>query len=43
VALDDAGWARTGTHARLGVFDVEALLQNAIDHDREHLRGLTAA
>ena len=39
-ALDEAGWARTGTHARLGVFDVEALLRNAVDHDREHLRGL---
>ena len=39
-ALDDADWARTGTHATLGVFDVLALLANAVDHDEEHLRGL---
>jgi hypothetical protein len=39
-ALDDAGWARTGTHTRLGVWDVAGLLRNAVDHDAEHLRGL---
>ena len=40
-ALDDDGWARTGTHERLGVWDVEGLLGNAVDHDQEHLGGLT--
>lgn len=40
VALDDAGWARTGTHATLGVWDVGGLLANAIAHDEEHLAGL---
>jgi hypothetical protein len=39
--LDDAGWARTGTHSRLGRWDVAGLLRNAITHDEEHLRGLT--
>ncbi len=39
-ALDDAGWARTGTHARLGVWDVAGLLRNAVDHDADHLGGL---
>lgn len=39
--LDEAGWARRGTHATLGVFDVRALLANAVDHDAEHLSGLT--
>lgn len=41
-ALDDAGWARTGTHARLGVWDVAGLLRNAIEHDEQHLVGLMA-
>lgn len=36
-ALDAAGWARTGTHTRLGAWDVEALVRNAVDHDAEHL------
>ena len=40
-ALDDAGWARTGTHERLGVWDVAGLVRNAVDHDQEHLGGLT--
>ena len=40
-ALDDAGWARTGTHERLGVWDVAGLLRNALDHDQEHLGGLS--
>ena len=39
-ALDAAGWAQTGTHTRLGVWDVEALVRNAVEHDAEHLRGL---
>jgi hypothetical protein len=39
-ALDDAGWARSGTHATLGVFDVRALLANAVSHDEQHLAGL---
>lgn len=38
--FDDAGWARTGTHARLGLLDVRALLVNAIEHDEHHLAGL---
>jgi hypothetical protein len=38
--LDDAGWARTGTHSRLGVWDVAGLLANAVAHDEEHLAGL---
>jgi hypothetical protein len=36
--LDDAGWARTGTHATFGVLDVAGLMGRAIDHDDEHLR-----
>ncbi|MEA2545529.1 MAG: hypothetical protein QOI09_802 [Chloroflexota bacterium] len=36
-ALDDAGWARTGTHATFGVLDVAGLMDRAIDHDEEHL------
>jgi hypothetical protein len=40
-ALDDAGWARTGTHRTYGVLDVEGLLHLAIDHDAEHLASLT--
>jgi hypothetical protein len=39
-ALDDAGWARTGTHATYGVLDVAGLLQKALDHDEEHLASL---
>jgi hypothetical protein len=37
-ALDDAGWARTGTHATYGVLDVAGLMTRAVDHDEEHLR-----
>lgn len=40
-SLDDVGWARSGTHSRLGAWDVAGLLRNAIDHDREHLAGLS--
>jgi DinB family protein len=36
-ALDDAGWARTGTHATFGVLDVAGLMTRAIEHDEEHL------
>jgi hypothetical protein len=39
-ALDDAGWARFGTHRTYGVLDVEGLLGIAIDHDHEHLASL---
>jgi hypothetical protein len=39
-ALDEAGWARTGTHDTYGVLDVEGLLRIAIDHDRDHLASL---
>ena len=39
-ALDEAGWARSGTHATYGRLDVAGLLRIAIDHDEEHLRGL---
>ncbi len=39
-ALDDAGWARSGTHAAYGRLDVAGLLGVAIDHDEEHLRGI---
>jgi hypothetical protein len=37
-ALDDDGWARTGTHATYGELDVGDLMTRAIDHDEEHLR-----
>ena len=40
-ALDEAGWARSGTHATYGRLDVEGLLRIAIDHDRSHLEGIT--
>jgi len=39
-ALDDAGWARFGTHATYGRLDVAGLLALAIDHDEEHLAGV---
>ena len=38
--LDEAGWARSGTHATYGRLDVAGLLQVAIDHDEEHLAGI---
>ncbi len=41
--LDDAGWARHGTHATFGVLDVAGLLRKALDHDEEHLAALAAA
>lgn len=39
-ALDDAGWARTGTHATYGVLDVLDLVTIAADHDDDHLATL---
>ncbi|MFL5679419.1 MAG: DinB family protein [Chloroflexota bacterium] len=39
-ALDDAGWAKFGTHDTYGVLDVEALVIRALDHDAEHLATL---
>ncbi len=39
-ALDDAGWARHGTHATYGTLDIEGLLRIAVDHDESHLEGL---
>jgi hypothetical protein len=41
-SLDEAGWARFGTHATYGRLDVEGLLGMAIDHDTNHLEGLGA-
>ncbi len=39
-ALDDDGWARSGTHATYGRLDVEGLLRLAIEHDEDHISGL---
>ena len=39
-ALDEAGWARSGTHETYGRLDVAGLLRLAIYHDSEHLAGL---
>ncbi len=39
-ALDDAGWARTGTHATYGVLAVLDLVTIAADHDDDHLATL---
>ncbi len=39
-ALDEAGWARFGTHETYGRLDVAGLLRLAVDHDSEHLAGL---
>lgn len=38
--LDEAGWARSGTHATYGRLDVSGLVRVAIDHDEEHLTGI---
>ena len=40
-ALDPVGWARAGVHATYGRLDVSGLLRLAVDHDTEHLAGLT--
>jgi hypothetical protein len=42
-AFDDDGWARHGTHKTYGVLDVAGLLRLAVDHDQEHLAGLSIA
>jgi hypothetical protein len=39
-ALDEAGWARYGTHETYGRLDVAGLLRLAADHDEEHLGSL---
>ena len=39
--FDDDAWARTGVHATYGRLDVAGLLRLAIDHDEEHIAGLT--
>ena len=36
-AFDEAGWARSGTHATYGLLDVDGLLRLAYDHDLDHL------
>ena len=36
-ALDDAGWARTGTHATYGLLDVAGLIQRALEIGRAHV------
>jgi hypothetical protein len=39
-ALDEAGWARYGTHETYGRLDVAGLLRLAADHDEGHLGSL---
>lgn len=39
-ALDDAGWARVGTHATFGQLDVAGLCTRLLEHDYEHLTEL---
>jgi hypothetical protein len=39
-ALDEADWARSGTHAIYGRLDIEGLLRLADDHDSSHLDSL---
>lgn len=41
--LDAAGWQRTGIHGTYGRMDVAALMRLALDHDREHLAGLSGS
>lgn len=40
-ALDESGWARTGSHDTYGLLDVEGLVRLAVDHDDEHLMSMT--
>lgn len=40
--LDEAGWAKTGTHATFGRLDAAGLMRRAVDHDREHIESLEA-
>jgi hypothetical protein len=35
--FDEADWSRTGIHATWGEVDVAALMEQAIDHDEEHI------
>ena len=42
MALDDAGWARFGTHSTYGRLDVAGLLRLAFNHDEEHLAAIRA-
>ena len=37
VALDEAGWNRSGAHATYGVLDVAGLMIRAADHDDDHV------
>jgi hypothetical protein len=39
----DEDWARRGIHDTYGPLDVEGLLRLAVDHDEEHVRGITAS
>jgi hypothetical protein len=41
-ALDEAGWAKWGTHATYGRLDVAGLMTVAADHDDQHIAGLLA-
>jgi hypothetical protein len=41
-ALDEAGWARFGTHETSGRLDVAGLLRLAIGHDEDHAASLSA-
>lgn len=41
-ALDEAGWARFGTHETYGRLDVAGLIRLAIDHDEGHAAALSA-
>ena len=41
--LDSAGWRRTGLHPTFGRQDVAAVMQTALDHDREHIASLRGA
>lgn len=40
-ALDGIAWSKTGSHATFGTLDVAGLMTKAIDHDDEHVAGLT--
>ena len=40
-ALDVAGWSRTGRHVTFGRLDADGLLRLAVEHDLEHLGGLS--
>jgi hypothetical protein len=40
--LDDAGWARWGTHYKHGRLDVAGLLEVILEHDDEHVAAVEA-